>query len=242
MFSQEQLSDMLNAQHQCNIAASGANYMEQNLPFHRAAAVEAAEFAGHLGYKWWKKFNPDFPQAQLELIDIWHFLMSCWLKEYPDYSINQVANIMSSFDTRAELCQPTAESINSILIINDSFIGRVSLTDLNQSTYLLFTLFHKMGLSATEVYFQYACKNALNLLRYQNGYLSGTYKKNEWPVPGKEGVHEDNEYLTWLMDHYREQPNLIEPIIENGGLITFMMNKLNEHYQGQVIGAKAELE
>lgn len=47
-----------------------------------AASLECAELIEHLGeYKWWKKTEPDFNQARMEAVDIFHFHMSALLRE-----------------------------------------------------------------------------------------------------------------------------------------------------------------
>src|SRR5690554_6160314 len=42
----------------------------------KAILVELGEYFEHTAYKWWKKQTPDWPQANMELIDILHFAMS----------------------------------------------------------------------------------------------------------------------------------------------------------------------
>lgn len=45
-------------------------------PWYRAIWTECAELMDHIGWKWWKKQEIDIEQAQIELIDIWHFGLS----------------------------------------------------------------------------------------------------------------------------------------------------------------------
>ena len=47
----------------------------QNTLSLRAVAIEGAEAIEHHGWKWWKN-RKDLAQLQMELIDIWHFLLS----------------------------------------------------------------------------------------------------------------------------------------------------------------------
>ena len=51
----------------------------QGYAFYRAIWVECAELLDHYGWKWWKAQTPDMAQLRMELIDIWHFLMSHYL-------------------------------------------------------------------------------------------------------------------------------------------------------------------
>ena len=48
----------------------------KDLHWRRAAWVECGELMGHLEWKWWKLQEINDHQARLEVIDIWHFLMS----------------------------------------------------------------------------------------------------------------------------------------------------------------------
>ena len=52
------------------------NWIAYRYPYMRAVVIEAAEAIEHHGWKWWKKQEKDLPQLQMELIDIWHFLLS----------------------------------------------------------------------------------------------------------------------------------------------------------------------
>lgn len=47
-----------------------------NVDFVAAMSAEAGEFPDHMGFKWWKKQEPDVAQAKLELVDIYHFMIS----------------------------------------------------------------------------------------------------------------------------------------------------------------------
>src|SRR5919198_3210890 len=47
--------------------------------FLRAVLVESVEALDHYGWKWWKAHTPDLAQLRIELVDIWHFLLSHYL-------------------------------------------------------------------------------------------------------------------------------------------------------------------
>ena len=48
----------------------------QNFKWTRAIMVEGVEALEHYNWKWWKKQEPDLAQVRIELVDIWHFIMS----------------------------------------------------------------------------------------------------------------------------------------------------------------------
>ena len=45
-----------------------------------AIVCESGEAIEHFGFKWWKTQTPDLNQVRMELVDIWHFLMSQMLR------------------------------------------------------------------------------------------------------------------------------------------------------------------
>ena len=52
------------------------NWLTARYPYLRAVVIEGAEAIEHHGWKWWKLQQLDRSQLQMELIDIWHFMMS----------------------------------------------------------------------------------------------------------------------------------------------------------------------
>ena len=48
----------------------------QDYNFLLGAKMELAELVEHIGWKWWKAQNPDMEQAWIELVDIFHFIIS----------------------------------------------------------------------------------------------------------------------------------------------------------------------
>lgn len=73
--SSQQARVMLDLQAAMNSKVDSA-WLEAAYPYLRAVVVESAEAIEHHGWKWWKKQTLDLPQLQMEIIDIWHFLLS----------------------------------------------------------------------------------------------------------------------------------------------------------------------
>ena len=74
---------MLEMQHAMNSKVH-TDWIEQDFKWYRAIWVECAEMLDHYGWKWWKHQSPDIDQVQLELVDIFHFGLSCKLIENSD--------------------------------------------------------------------------------------------------------------------------------------------------------------
>lgn len=82
MNNKEKLQKMADIQCRLN-AELDPDWKERGWNFRLALIVEVGEFAEHTGYKWWKDQKPDKSQAQLELVDMWHFILSYAMTESP---------------------------------------------------------------------------------------------------------------------------------------------------------------
>lgn len=159
-------------------------------PFHRAIYMEAAEAIEHHGWKWWKKQTPNMPAVHMELVDIWHFILSeIMLGHDTDTSCQEIAHIVSS----SGFLEPDLSDTNTVRLLENlmaaALARRLSGMLINFSTLLTVT-----GFSWRELYKWYIGKNVLNTFRQDNGYKEGTYVKI-W----KDG-REDNDHLTDILN------------------------------------------
>jgi dimeric dUTPase (all-alpha-NTP-PPase superfamily) len=149
----------------------------------------------HYGFKWWKKQEPDMAQVQLELVDIWHFLLSHYLQTHDDLELiaDQLIpadNIRTTADFRALI---------------DRFVSELAGQHQFNIT-IFYQLLANVELSFEDLYLQYVGKNTLNRFRQHNGYKDGTYIKI-W-----NGL-EDNEVLFKILaDITPEQTSVAEHI------------------------------
>ena len=75
-----QIRVMLELQDELNCLIN-PNWIEAEYSWTRAAWIECAELMEHIGWKWWKKQTPNMPQAHMELVDIFFFILSNLLVE-----------------------------------------------------------------------------------------------------------------------------------------------------------------
>ena len=75
MLSAAQTEIMLSLQAGMNTRVD-PDWIDARYPYLRAVVIEAAEAIEHHGWKWWKQQDKDLPQLQMELIDIWHVILS----------------------------------------------------------------------------------------------------------------------------------------------------------------------
>lgn len=180
------------------------DWVSLNRNWVRALWKEAAEILDHIPWKWWKKGEIDLPQAQMELVDMFHFGISDIIVgtespgeligiQYEMANGNSIVNkAIAEFNTDVEE-KTTLQEVNDLrLRQTENFIAETLLK--NCFPFLTFNnLMVVFGLSPEELYRQYIGKNVLNGFRQERGYKEGTYKK-EWF--GKE----DNVHLVEIMD------------------------------------------
>ena len=181
------------------------NWAQARYPYLRAVVIEAAEAIEHHGWKWWKQQHRDLGQLQMELVDIWHFLLSEILlrndgdeeksRKYLETNYErQIAKDTLSFDGQ----EYTLDNLDLLellqTLIGTSAAGRIELG-------LFAAIMRGSSLDWSELYKQYVSKNVLNFFRQDHGYQEGTYRKI-W------NGREDNEVLVEVMTTLdAEDPN-----------------------------------
>lgn len=189
MFEMIEMQDALNR-------VVNPDWLTANYPWMRAARVECAELTDHLGWKWWKKQEPNFPQAHIELVDIWHFMLSSALVGVKGNKVDAVASMVGGL-------QFPHDAVLDLLgkkfaIAGAKLHDQVDLLSAFASAgYVMPALFEAImantGLSWAELRRIYIGKNVLNQFRQAHGYKEGTYEKT-W-----HGV-EDNVRLEQIME------------------------------------------
>ena len=176
------LINMLTMQDRMNTRVH-PQWIEQNFEWYRAIWVECGELIEHFGYKWWKKQEPDLPQVQLEVIDIWHFGLSALFQ--PGVAIEDMAEAIAN-----ELAGHQASGAD--VRIATEVLAQDSLQTKSFSPTKFWDLMLASGLDFDSLYTAYVSKNVLNFFRQDNGYKDGSYRKN-W------AGREDNEHLVELI-------------------------------------------
>lgn len=177
-------------------------------PYLRAVVIEAAEAIEHHGWKWWKKQVCDLPQLQMELVDIWHFLLSqILLTEAGDKKKAAAALHAHLLDRSDPLvnCDGKSFDLRAMNLLQKLEL-LIALSALNRIQLNVFdSILTDCQMEWSELYRQYVGKNVLNFFRQDHGYKDGSYQKI-W------NGREDNEHLVELMaalpqdsDDYPEQ-------------------------------------
>ena len=196
MLSKNQAATMLALQANVN-AKVDPNWITARYPYLRAVAIEGAEAIEHHGWKWWKKQDKDLSQLQMELVDIWHFILSEILLRNDDNQLTPLEYLLSALSDANSLqlieLDNTAYKLNETdlvtkleLLIAISIARRIDLG-------LFESIMRDCELTWSDLFCQYVGKNVLNMFRQDNGYKEGTYRKM-W-----EG-REDNEHLVEILE------------------------------------------
>lgn len=203
MINFKQIPSMLSLQNTMNKTVN-PDWSNLNWDWFRASMLEGAEAVEHHGWKWWKAQNKDVPQLQMEIVDIWHFYLSQFLKLSGGDEV-QAANLIE---------QHYQENVQKPVIFDGASYDLISLDLLAKLDLLiglsaakrlhvplLIDLVYATGMNWDFFFEQYVKKNILNIFRQKNGYKQGTYHK-EW------FNQEDNVFLI-------EEASKLNPADEN---------------------------
>jgi hypothetical protein len=185
-----------------------ADWLSRNHAWLRAVLVEATEALDHYGWKWWKKQSPDMVQLRIELIDIWHFILSEYIvRAGGDNGKAADAMLRDWSDTAACELDSQRYEVGALdmrqqleLLAGLSAVRRMHMP-------LLATLFAACELPAATLYRDYMSKNVLNHFRQDHGYKTGEYKKT-WDG------REDNVHMAELLEDMMPGGDLAEALYQ----------------------------
>ncbi|QOY51550.1 dUTP diphosphatase [Candidatus Sulfurimonas baltica] len=204
---------MLQLQAGLNEATNGENWTDgitkngKIINWRRCIYMECAEMIDSFVWKHWKNIDAqaDWDNLQIEVIDVWHFIMSLAIENYSqnlkggveDLAINiSQLNSFNKIDIQSELFAPQNDVIAKV---EDIMLCTLSKDALNIEELIedFFDLVLMSGLDLQSLYKLYVGKNILNQLRQDNGYKDGSYNKM-W------GAEEDNVVMKRVWEENSE--------------------------------------
>lgn len=208
----EKVLEMLLLQQELNDATNGEGWeagKTQNgktINWKRCIYMESCEMIDSFAWKHWKaiKKEPDWANLQIEVVDVWHFIMSLGLEDYSqnfhgtaeDLAMN-IAEIPGYrvLEENGELLYAVPETIMEK--VEDIILNSVDKKDfdINRLFEDFFELAFMCKLNLQDLYRLYVGKNILNQFRQDHGYKEGSYIK-VWN--GKE----DNVVMQKLWDEH----------------------------------------
>lgn len=181
MINFKQIPSMLSLQNTMNNTVN-PEWTNLHWDWFRASMLEGAEAVEHHGWKWWKAQTKDLPQLQMEIVDIWHFYLSQFLKLSQgneekaamliEQHYNDLHNQSVVFDGQLYDLQNMDLLAKLDLLIGLSAAKRLHVP-------LLINLVYATDMTWDSFFAQYVKKNLLNIFRQKHGYKQGTYHK-EW--------------------------------------------------------------
>lgn len=193
MLRENQARVMFSLQSQMNSKVN-PSWLQAGYPFMRAVIVEGAEGMDHFGWKWWGQQVRDLPQLQLELVDVFHFMLSAILVAHHGHQelcVRELLLMQQHVETTIGLDgkQFKLDEMD-VLAKLELLIGLAVVRRMNMS--LFASLLTDCGMSWDALYRQYVGKNVLNSFRQEHGYRTGEYRK-EW------AGREDNQHLVDIL-------------------------------------------
>jgi dimeric dUTPase (all-alpha-NTP-PPase superfamily) len=186
---------MFELQQQLNDATNGTGWEKgitknnKKINWRRCITMESAEMIDSFGWKHWKSIASatDYANLQIEIVDVWHFVMSLVL-EFNALSgaenVQELAQRISNTPEYQKLC--TQENLpfasDELLMVRIENVMRLSLIPISPEMIgamieEFFELSYAGGLNITQLYRLYVGKNILNQFRQDHGYKEGTYIK-----------------------------------------------------------------
>ena len=203
----EKINELLNLQYRLNNMTNGNDWRNgitnkgKNINWFTAIMMESAEAIDSTPWKHWKAIDgkADIENIKIEVVDLYHFLMSALITYKGMETASDILSLhfviknkeqdfdMDNFNLSTKLFMYFTLQMD----IFNEYENMDSLVDAFKSM-MVFS-----GLTFEKMYELYIMKNALNMIRQNNGYKEGTYKKI-W-----NGV-EDNVYLHRLLDENKD--------------------------------------
>jgi hypothetical protein len=158
------------------------NWRTDNLNWARAIRAELFETIDSFNWEWWKVKPNDLQNAEVELVDTFHFLISHILSSTnKNKEINIVAEYTFALAYAKEIeylrapqqFNPEAFYEKCELLMSQSLMT-------NQQSLMILTfteLWLSLGLTIIDLIKLYRAKNILNEFRQHNGYKKGNYIK-----------------------------------------------------------------
>jgi NTP pyrophosphatase (non-canonical NTP hydrolase) len=184
--------------------------------FYRAIWLECAEAVESLPWKWWKKVEPDIENLEIELADIFHFVLSLLLLEKkPDLTylykglnedFTQLLDVEGDYINHylAQVYTKEKDLYQEYIFLFERIAEKALRQHLNGVLFFFGLLTRKL-MDFDRLYLLYVGKNILNHIRQEMGYKSGEYKKL---INGLE----DNKYLVKVIKEVNSIENLEEKL------------------------------
>jgi len=206
---------MFEKQDELNDHTNGSTWrLNKNLKWYRAIWTETAELIDYTNWKWWKQQDTNLKDIEMEVIDIWHFMMSDMMTYVNIDTCSET--VYMAFKNKFEY--PSRLAFSEVQECAE-FLAYKTLSDQKFHLEAFIKLCSTLNLNIEQIYKLYMGKNVLNKFRQVNGYKQKQYQKM-WD--GKE----DNFYLMKYLDGVIEVGEDFEEVI---------YRKLQDTYENYIL-------
>lgn len=150
-------------------------WQNQNFNWDLAIILESAEMLDSFDWKWWKHGVTDWANIEIEMTDIFLFLLS---KSISNKTVDVLKGLMINQSVIDQNIAPIRKEDDEIIkMIQVDLMGGI----INDTTiYALLSwikTWNALGYTINDIFKKFDSKNILNSFRQDNGYKEGTYVK-----------------------------------------------------------------
>lgn len=171
---------MLDLQMRMNCTVN-PDWLSLDWDFDRAIMMEGSEAIDHLGWKHWKKIEPDYTQLRMELVDIWHFVLARAIQQANGnmtIAYNDIESRLTTGETATVIRLDRKVAAIASMSLLEKLETLVGLAAADRFSFVLFNrILTDVGMSSQDLFREYVTKNVLNIFRQNHGYKEGTYIK-----------------------------------------------------------------
>ena len=214
------LQAKLNTRTNGKIWRKGKTKEGRKINWYRCIYMEATEAIDSFNWKHWKNLNEqhNWQNLQVEMVDLWHFIMSAALFEGFTLGSNFDYPKPNKINTKASehLIEHFEKIIHFALSAHLKKISEIE-NIINE----FFRISNHLEMDKIKLYEIYVIKNQLNIFRQNHGYKNGSYQKI-W-----QGV-EDNVIAFRLMQNKTLSPEGLYQALEHNyqsSVTNLMLNK-----------------
>jgi dimeric dUTPase (all-alpha-NTP-PPase superfamily) len=190
----QQILEMLRLQQELNDSTNGEGWEkgrtknDKLIDWKRCIYMEAAELIDSFAWKHWKSIHqePDWENIRIEVVDIWHFVMSQLLQEYRLGQLGSIEDLAQhivkqpTYSSFSDLdYRPEVDMYALIKMVEEMMfeVLKPKGFDVNALINDFFAMALHCGVNLQTMYGLYIGKNILNRFRQDHGYKDGTYIK-----------------------------------------------------------------
>lgn len=195
-------------------------WIQRKHDWNLAMLLESGELLDSFDWKWWKAGKNDWENVEIELIDLFHFLIAKAIEEKQTNIFSYLlmsAHIANKDKTDVIKNDELISNIQNIMITR--FLPAILSKNTVGAIMAWIDLWFGMGRTADELFLTYKMKYALNIFRQDNGYKTGEYSKLWNGVEDnviaqqlieKHSIKNDSKFIKKLTDLLEEEYSKIE--------------------------------